>query len=103
MTTELMFLSLDRTGRPAISNLELYTRYTSAIWTFMNASKFKFPEHTKHLSGVSFPPTNTSNASSEPPLKGSDGSEVNVGTPRRGQLLIESNCSIYPLLICGSF
>ena len=62
---------LDRTGRPAVSNLELYTRYTSVVWSSMHDMRMKPPPLAKRPSGVLLPPTNRSRTANLPSIKGS--------------------------------
>ncbi|TDL21554.1 hypothetical protein BD410DRAFT_840496 [Rickenella mellea] len=47
---------LYRTGRPAISHLELYARYTSALWSFMHDLHVPLPPAASRPPGVSLPP-----------------------------------------------
>jgi solute carrier family 66 (lysosomal lysine-arginine transporter), member 1 len=47
----------DRTGLPAISYLELYTRYTSTIWSNMNSMGMKAPTPANRPSGLESPVT----------------------------------------------
>jgi len=61
---------LYRTGRPAVSNLELYTRYTSAVWSFMHDLQMRPPPLTKRPSGMLLPPTNRSKTVNLPSTKG---------------------------------
>jgi len=62
---------LYRTGRPAVSNLELYTRYTSAVWNGMHELGIKPPPFAKRPLGVQLPPTNRNKAANPPSTKGS--------------------------------
>jgi len=72
---------LYRTGRPAISNLELYTRYTSVVWSFMHDLRMRPPPLAKRPSGVLLPPTNRNNAANLPPTKGSTEKQVVEAVP----------------------
>jgi hypothetical protein len=59
---------LYRTGRPAVSNIELYTRYTSALWDSMHELRMKPPPVAKRP--VPLPPSNRSKTANLPAVKG---------------------------------
>lgn len=63
---------LDRTGQTAVSNLELYTRYTSTIWSYMHENHMKLPLLAKRPIGVSLPTISQigqQRPTSQPPTK----------------------------------
>jgi len=73
---------LYRTGRPAVSNLELYTRYTSAVWLFLHHDlRMKAPPLAKRPPGVLLPPTNRSRVTILPPMKGSTDKQGQEAVP----------------------
>ncbi len=46
----------DRAGSPPISYLELYVRYNTVIWNYMNEHEFRVTPSRKWPTGVILPP-----------------------------------------------
>jgi len=59
---------LYRMGQPAVSNVELYTRYTTALWDEMHELRMKLPPLAKRP--VPFPLLNQTKAANTPSVKG---------------------------------
>jgi hypothetical protein len=65
---------LHRTGKPAVSNLELYTRYTSVLWDRMHSLGMKPPPLAKRP--VPLPPTDRGRTANPRLAKGDTDKEI---------------------------
>ncbi|KAI0362105.1 hypothetical protein OH77DRAFT_1388711 [Trametes cingulata] len=68
---------LQRAKRPIISRIELYARYTAAIWSMLHEKGIAVPPRNKWPAGVSLPPTNLS----EPKVASKDSSSLENAIP----------------------
>lgn len=67
---------LDRTGQSALSNLELYTRYTSNLWLYMHQYNMRLPPVAKRPLGAPVPPASRYQNNIQQPSKGGPEKEV---------------------------
>lgn len=67
----MLLLYTDGTGRPAISNLELYTRHTTVLWEFLSKDPRVRPT-AKRPAGVMLPPTGRESNDNLPTSGGSE-------------------------------
>ena len=104
MTSLIKLASADRAGRPTISRIELYTRYTASLWGMLHEKDIKVPSRNLWPPGASLPPTAARLQEAKPSLPKDAGSlDSASAAPKKSvqEKELEEVCPHYPT--CGKY